>query len=447
MKKLLLILGLVFFMIDAFAQSDSTQTKKENIKKGFNFGAVPVVAYNSDTGFKYGGLVNLYWYGDGSNYPNYNHSLYLEWSRTTKGSGINQIFYDTRTLIPNIRMRIDAKYLTEQALDFYGFNGYNAYFNRDFSNDFHNNYISRMFYRHERKMLSISANFEGKTGVDKLRWLAGFDYNNVKISTVDLDKLNKGKSTEEMLPDTATLYDRYVNWGVIPADQATGGMVNNLKLGFVYDSRDNEANPNNGIWSEVIFLTAPGFLGNDYSFSKLIFTHRQYISLIYNKLTFAYRLSWQQKIAGEMPFYMLPFVYDSNKISDGLGGSKNLRGVYRNHLQGNGLAYGNVELRWKFYKTILFNQNVYFGLNAFLDGGLIVDKYPLNLEGVKAGYGNTKEKNLEWFNYENETIHPSYGTGLVVALNNNFIVSFSYGRAFRVNKDGSGFYIVMNYAF
>ena len=46
-------------------------------------GGVPAIAYDSDIGFKYGALVNLYHYGDGSNYPNYDHSLYMEWSRQT----------------------------------------------------------------------------------------------------------------------------------------------------------------------------------------------------------------------------------------------------------------------------------------------------------------------------------------------------------------------------
>ncbi len=444
-KVIILTLIVILSTLEIFAQE---KEKKEKIKKGFSLGGVPVVAYDSDTGFKYGGLVNLYWYGDGSNYPNYNHSLYMEVSRTTKGGGINQIKYDTRTLIPNIRMRLEAKYLTEKALDFYGFNGYNSYFNQDFATKDHSDYISKMFYRHERKMLRLSANFEGNIKkVKGLRWLLGFDYNNVKIATVDIDKLNKGKDESDKLPDTTLLYDRYVEWGVIPKSQATGGVVNNFKVGAIYDSRDNEANPNRGIWSEIMFLTAPKFLGNDNPFSKIVINHRQYLTVVKNKLTFAYRLSWQQNISDEMPFYMLPFVYASNAIENGLGGSKNIRGLYRNNLQGNGIAYGNMEFRWKFFQTVVFNQNLYLGLNTFLDGGLITDKYKLDLSGVKSGYGNTKDENLKWFDYEEEKIHPTYGAGLRIAINNNFIIAIEYGRSFNVKKDGQGFYVGLDYAF
>ena len=118
-----LLLSLSLFAQDA----DSTSSKKEEkVKTGFNLGGVPVVAYDSDIGFKYGALLNLYWYGDGSRYPQYDHSLYVEWSRTTKGNGINQITYESDKLLPGIRSLFEASYLTEKALDFYGFNGYQA---------------------------------------------------------------------------------------------------------------------------------------------------------------------------------------------------------------------------------------------------------------------------------------------------------------------------------
>jgi len=107
------------------AQSDTTSkpVKKEKIKKGWTFGALPVVAYDADMGFQYGALAQFFDYGDGTIYPDYRHTFYVEVSRFTKGSGVNQIFYDSKYLIPNIRITADLDYLTEKALDFYGFNG------------------------------------------------------------------------------------------------------------------------------------------------------------------------------------------------------------------------------------------------------------------------------------------------------------------------------------
>lgn len=117
---------IVFTPARLFSQSESqTDKKAEQSKKGLNLGALPAVAFDSDIGFQYGLLANLFQYGDGSVYPDYRWSLYAEWSRTTKGSGINQLFFDSKYLLPHgIRVTADFSFLTEQALDFYGFNGY-----------------------------------------------------------------------------------------------------------------------------------------------------------------------------------------------------------------------------------------------------------------------------------------------------------------------------------
>ena len=103
------------------AKVDTVGEHHEKIKKGWNFGAVPAVAFDSDIGIQYGAIANIYNYGNGEIYPRYKHSIYVEWSRTTKGSGINQIKYDSEYLIPNIRFSADLSYFTDQALYFYGF--------------------------------------------------------------------------------------------------------------------------------------------------------------------------------------------------------------------------------------------------------------------------------------------------------------------------------------
>ena len=103
----------IFVTGSLFAQpsADTTKTiskKMEKIKKGWTFGAVPAIAYDSDLGFRYGGLVNLYYYGDGTSYPRYNHSIYVEWSHTTKGSDKKTLSLDSYTMIPGIRFTADV---------------------------------------------------------------------------------------------------------------------------------------------------------------------------------------------------------------------------------------------------------------------------------------------------------------------------------------------------
>ena len=450
MKKLLLI-TLTFFLFSAlFAQESDTvkpddKKKKEKVKKGFSMGGVPVVAYDEDTGFKYGAVVNLYHYGDGSNYPNYNHSLYLEWSRTTKGSGINRLSYDGLTLIPKTRVTLDVAYLTEQALNFYGFNGYGAYYNPSFETTNSSEYISRMYYRHSRKLFLTTLDFQRNTNIKGLRILAGIAHYRAQIGTVDINKLNDGQDADKILPDTALLYDKFVKWGVIPTEDATGGNVTYFKLGGVYDTRDNEANPNKGLWSEALILTAPGSLGG---YTKLLLTHRQYFTLFPEKLNFAYRLSYQSTIAGKMPFYMLPYAIDSKATKDGLGGAKNLRGILRNRVVGSGVAFGNFELRSKLFKTVILNQNFYLGLNVFTDMGIVTKPYEFDfMPSQSTPLTAAQQADFNKLNYQNEGLHISYGAGLRFVINSNFIIAVDYGLAAKKEDGTKGMYIGLNYLF
>ena len=449
-QRLLLTAGfllLLSFTLFAGTPADSTSKNTEKIKTGWTFGAVPAITYSSDLGFQYGAVVNFFYLGDGKTYPNYLHNIYLEWSRYTKGSGINQIRYDSEHLIPGVRVSGELSYLTEQALDFYGFNGYQANFDQDLSKNVagDTSYISRMFYRMDRKMLKTRLEFMGNLSGKKLRWLAGFEFSNMKMGTVDIANLNKGKKTADMLPDTPLLYDKYVNWGVIPANQKNGGNNMLLKLGVVYDTRDNEPNPMKGMWTELQFLVAPSFLGNsNYSYVKMVLSHRQYFTLLPNKLSFVYRLSYQGKIAGTQPYYMLPFAYNTppDYTRDGFGGSKTIRGVLRNRVVGDGVAFGNVELRWKFVRTVLWNQNIYLALSSFVDGGMVVKKYdfpaPVNI---------TPEEKALFFPGTPESLHVGYGGGLHLGLNENFVVAVDAALAAKKEDGNMGFYIGLNWLF
>ncbi|MCF8303976.1 MAG: outer membrane protein assembly factor [Bacteroidales bacterium] len=442
---LLLLSGFLATQSHAQATADTLEDG-EKIKKGWSFGALPAVSYDTDLGFKYGGLIDLYHYGDGSYYPGYKHKIYLEWSRTTKGSGINQVFYDSKYLLPgSLRLTADISYLTEQALDFYGFNGYEAIYNSDLEEDESNEYISRMFYRHERKLLRVTADVQGSIIGQRLRWLAGFGHYGNSIAPVDIDKLNEGKDEKDKLPYADGLYERYLDWGVIDDDEADGGQTNFLKFGLIYDTRDNEAAPQKGIWSELLFVAAPGVFGNDENpYGKVAFTHRQYFQLIKKQLVFAYRLGFQGTFAGDPPFYMQPQMissYAPSTDNDGLGGSKTLRGILRNRVVGDAIAYGNFEFRWKFFKTVIFNQNIYVALNTFLDAGKVMHEHEVDLTKVPVN------KRRMYFSPGAESWHASYGAGMRFALNQNFILAIDYGRSFDHRDGVDGFYTGMNYLF
>lgn len=442
----IIIISILILHHSAFAQqskdSISATPKKEKQIKGWSFGAVPAIAFDSDIGFKYGAIVNLFDYGDGSIYPDYRHNIYLEWSRTTKGSGINEINYDTKSLIPGIRLTSDLSYLQEQALDFYGFNGYEANYNHVYENNDKANasYLSRMFYRIQRNQLRFTVDLQSMETKKKLHWIAGYALFDNKISDVNIADLNKDRAANDLLPavsDTTSLYTQYKKLGIIPIDQQNGGTTQLIKLGLVYDTRDNEPNPMKGMWTEALIQMAPSFIGNKYSFTQLCVTHRQYFTLINKIMNFAYRVSYQGKLSGDIPFYMLPLLFSSNRPPrDGLGGAKTLRGILRNRVVGDGMVYGNFEVRWKFLRTIIWGQNVYLALTGFTDVGRVVQKYKFNMDNVPKDFIS-----------DQETFHVSYGSGMQIVLNANFIVNFSYALAREAQDGSSGFYINLNYLF
>ena len=442
---LLVFVAGIFNTISILAQEEDTTAIKG--KKGWTFGALPVVAYDSDVGFQYGALVNLFDYGDGTKYPDYLHSMYLEWSNTTKGSMIARFYYDSEYLIPNIRFTADISYLTERALDFYGFNGYEAIYNMNWEDENDPEYKSRVFYRHERKMFRVMAGFQGNLmrNNDKLKWIAGFTYFNNKIGPVDLDRLNKGKDEDDKLPDIEGLYDLYVRDSVLLPSEASGNQVTYLKGGLVYDGRDFDAFPTKGIWTEAVFSYSPKFLGDwESSYLKFTFIHRQYLPLVKKKLVFAYRLAYQGTIAGEVPFHIQPHIVPidmRSATSQGLGGKNTLRGVRRNRVVGDGIIMGNFELRWIFLRTVVFNQNLYLGTNLFFDTGRVVQYIERDLSRWPVGTFS------QFFAPGTESFHNTAGLGLKIGLNENFIISADYGMAFDEGDGDSGFYLRLYWLF
>ena len=429
----LLFASLVITALPVHAQEDDPDPRPANVKTGLIPGGVPAIAYDEDIGFLYGIILNFYHYGDGSRYPGYDHAFYLEWSRTTKGSGKNIFTYDSDRLIPGIRTALEASYLTEQALDFYGFNGNKAFFNYDLINGESTDYISRMFYKMDRKMLRLRADFTGDLVENKLKWFGGLEFYSVKMDTVDTEKLNsKVKEGSDPLPYVGGgLFGLYANeWGILDPAQINGGKHTLVKAGLIYDTRDNEPNPMKGIWTEAQLIMAPSFLSNtEMGYVKLALTHRQYFTLIPKTLNFAYRLSYQAKLAGDMPFYMLPFVFNSppNYTRDGVGGSKTVRGMMRDRVVGEDVFYGNMELRWKFARFKLFNQNFYLALSGFLDAGMVTGDYEIDMSGVNYYLvDNIVHPGAQLFRSD-EKLHLGTGAGFHIAMNENFVVAVDYG--------------------
>jgi len=279
---------LSFFLIFPgliMAQSDSLRiTEGKNIKQGLSFGVIPVLSYDADLGYRYGGVFNIFDYGKGSKYPDYEQYLFLRFTNSTKGTSQAQLLFDSEKIIPKTKLIFETSYLTDKLLDFFGFNGRNAVFLNEYINPKNSAYINKYFYAYDRKLLRIRLDFQKYIVGRKLRLLAGYTFNDFKINAINHQYLDIPKGENCQLPDTVSLYEYYTNWGVIKSNEKNGGIVNYLTLGLIYDTRNSQCYCTNGKWFETMVIAAPGGL-NKQPFSKIIATYRQYHDFLKNKVT------------------------------------------------------------------------------------------------------------------------------------------------------------------
>jgi outer membrane protein assembly factor BamA len=449
MKKTLSLILFTIIVLHAYGQDE--QGKK--VKAGWKFGgALPATTYDSNLGFQYGALVEFFNYGNPSVYPEYLDHTYTEVSRFTKGSGIYRFMYESNHLIPGVHMASDLSYLPDQTSHFYGFNGYESVFNMDWMNDNATDYRSSMFYRFQRNQFRFKNDFQGKLSGEHIKWSAGFAFQHFSNSSVDIDRLNKGKDV--LLPSVDSvpgIFERYQDMGLISANEADGGWINTVKAGVEWDNRDNRPNPMKGIWTEMGVEIAPSFMGNDWGFSKFYIIHRQYFTLIENDLSFVYRLNYQTTLTGDVPFFYQSQAITSmltDATNEGLGGSSTMRGVVKNRVIGDAYILGNFELRWKPVYFTLFNQDIYIGLDLFYDIGIITNTIDLpgNLETTFNTLYPT-DNFTDYFKPGEEKLHQCVGVSIMPVMNQNFVIAIDIGKALDKQDGNIGFSMGLNYLF
>lgn len=416
---------------------------QDTIVKGKRWNFLPVVLYNSDLGFEVGLLTSMYDFGDGRLYPNYIYNISYEIDITTRGSIISQLFFDSGKKIKNGKWRVvsDFSYIHEQASDFYGFNGYASTFHPEYIEQNNESYVSRMFYRYDRKIFRLTNDIWYKLS-DHSSLIFGLHIFNYRIGTVNIDAINKFHQ-KNPLPDTTLLIDYYINNGFIRDDEAKGGWIIAPRLSYVYDGRDKIFNPTTGIYGELNFLANPKI---DALYSKKFFrfsTNFKFFYPLFNKYCImALRLGYQDQIGAQAPYYFMPYItqaFSNNTLVEGLGGGKSLRGIYKNRAWGDGFFYGNLEARILAYSFHTKKQLGEIRIKPFYDFGIITDpvKIPINyLNNDLTDYKDIPDR-----------LHHSLGLGVHLVLNDNFIISVDVGQSLNKNDGGTGVYVTTGYNF
>jgi len=388
---------------------------QEEPKTGWVFTPFPDVSYNSDIGLNLGAFCDFFYYGDGTDYPNFQHHIAVSGAWATKGSWYLHGLFDSKTLVRGARVTGSLTYRDASMNNFYGFNGlHSPYFPElDLNAD-----TRKAFYTDHRRVLRAVATLQ-KPIRGKLNWMAGALLRNVRISDFNLKNYDDGE----------TLYRDYRRSGLIRPDEALGGTSLEGRVGLTYDSRDVEWVPNKGIYGELYVNGVADLSHKKYHYAQLVAHFRHFVPIVFGRLTFAYHLGLQHQFAGEMPWYNLNeisnLIYQYEEY-EGLGSRYTVRGYRYDRLMAAGYAWGNFELRAKVLQFNLFRQHFDFVVNPFFDVATITRGYRAD---EQRGVGSPTDGRPLWQDAA-ERIHCSAGAGGKIHMNTNFILSLEVGKGF-----------------
>ena len=408
MKKCMIaVLAAVVTAVAAKAQ--------EEPKTGWVFTPFPDVSYNSDIGLNLGAFCDFFYYGDGTDYPNFQHHIAVSGAWATKGSWYLHGLFDSKTLIRGARVTGSLTYRDASMNNFYGFNGlHSPYFpEMDLNQD-----TREAYYTDHRQVLRAVATVQ-KPIRGKLNWMAGALLRSVRISDFDLKNYD----------NQVTLYRDYRAVGLIHPDEALGGTSLEGRVGLTYDSRDVEWVPNKGMYWEAYVNGVADLSHKKYHYAQVVAHFRHFVPLIFGRLTFAYHLGMQHQFAGEMPWYNLNeisnLIYQYEEY-EGLGSRYTVRGYKYNRMMAAGYAWGNFELRAKVLQFNLFRQHFDLVVNPFFDAAAITRQFrPEDHRRL----GLLADGSQLWQD-ATEKVHCSAGVGGKIHMNTNFILSLEVGKGF-----------------
>ncbi len=177
--------------------------------------------------------------------------------------------------------------------------------------------------------------------------------------------------------------------------------VNGLSLNFVFDSRDNQVNTNNGWYGNINYRDNPAFGKNQASSSVLFTEFKYYVPLSKTNLqhVLAFWTYGQFLTHGELPYLNLPAVgWDKT--------SRSGRGYVQGLFRGQNLAYMETEYRFPISCNQLFSGAVFANFTTASD----------------------RDRNVKLF----DAIQPAFGVGLRIlidkATRTNLVLNQAWGR-------------------
>ena len=348
---------------------------------GWALQGLPVVNYDSDEGFGFGGLLLLVDRADGT-YEPYRYLISLQLFQTTGGISSHILKVDAPNAF-GTRWRLGGRLR-------YGYDKFAPYYGLGNTAP----YQPELWECDDRDALKVDPDvcpgnpaFRGlryasyqlgtfpEIELDVRRTLAGpwklyfgyrFRRNEVRAhySAEDLGQAGDSRLVEDARAGLLTGYD-----GTAPDPVAF--QLSELVLGIQFDQRDQEASPADGMFHELSTRVASRFIGSrfDYGGATLHLRFWKSIPIFSRPPVIGLRLL-ADALGGEVPISRLSSFGGLNG-KEGLGGSNSIRGILKNRKQGAVKVLGNVELRWLPIAFEAWKQRFQFGAAAFGDAGRV----------------------------------------------------------------------------
>jgi hypothetical protein len=383
---------LTFFPFPAHGQEAATPT-------GWEFTGIPALNYDSDEGFGYGAVLALYDYGPGGLLP-YRTAFRPTFFFTTEGRRDLTLFFDAPHLVGGWRLDAFVGMEKQIATPYYG-SGNNSTYDALLEEG-----ADPYFYRFGRERRVFRANLQRPIGDLPIRVLLGG-----QLAHFEIDPTPKNEGGTLLLEELG------------PGVPIPGGHENSIRGGLVWDTRNKESGPEKGVWSEVLVERVDEALGSENSYTRWTFTDRRYFTVA-RGLVLANRIVLQN-VTGDPPFYTLTYVQSSFEQTEALGGSKSVRGVFRNRYLGEGLFVWNLELRWRAWDFRVLGKPAHLAFIGFFDSGRVWED-GVDLSSLAAN------------------LHHGSGGGMRIGLGPNFVIATDLAGSEEV---GMQTYIGMGYLF
>lgn len=433
---------LSFWIANVLSQHTDTIAKinASGTVKRYSYGGTPILAFDPDLGLRYGIVINIFDHGKKPTYPDYKQYLKIKLFNSTKGTSNISLLLDSYSILPKTSITMEFSAIKDTKLDFWGFNGKNAIYHPEYINSNDYRYKNQFYYSHQRSIFRYRINLQRE--IKNSHWLSllGFSYQQFMIENPDFNKLNPANQLDGTKAENISLYNEYIDFGIIKPDEASGGRQLNVLTGIVYDTRNNKITCKRGVWFETYFLTS--FNQNKaYSYLTHIANFRTYYHFRNTHTTIAYRLSSQQKLAGHIPFYALPAYYNTRQDQDGPGGAFTLRGIYRNRFASNGYLLSNLIVRKRIASFSLLKIRWMFEASLFSDAVVVTQQHKFETNNIPKDYFDAN------FNIGKQNIQYTLGGGLHIIYNENNIISMNYGYSPDKQLGDTGLYIGSSFLF